>query len=39
MANYHQLRFTNASVEGKNNKINTLQRKYYFTRNPQVYKQ
>ncbi len=37
--NYHKLRFTNASVEGRNNKIKTLQRKHYFTRNPEVYKQ
>lgn len=31
--NYHYCRFTNAQVEGWNNKIKTLQRKCYFLRN------
>jgi transposase len=39
ICNYHQLRFTNAAVEGKNNKIKALQRRHYFTRNPEGYKQ
>lgn len=39
ICNYHQLRFTNAAVEGKNNKIKALQRRHYFTRNPESYKQ
>jgi transposase len=37
--NYHRLRFTNATVEGRNNKIKALQRRHYFTRNPLYYKQ
>ncbi|TYR80508.1 transposase [Priestia megaterium] len=39
ICNYHSLRFTNAVVEGKNNKIKALQRRHYFTRNPNCYKQ
>lgn len=39
ICNYHQFRFTNAAVEGKNNKIKALQRRHYFTRNPERYKQ
>lgn len=39
ICNYHQLRFTNAAVEGKNNKIKALQRRHYFTRNMERYKQ
>lgn len=39
ICNYHRLRFTNAAVEGKNNKIKALQRRHYFTRNPKGYKQ
>ncbi len=39
ICNYHRLRFTNAAVEGKNNKIKALQRRHYFTRNPKHYKQ
>ncbi|WP_157047726.1 transposase [Cellulosilyticum ruminicola] len=35
MANYHQCRFTNVAVEGKNNKIKALQRRSYFLRNRQ----
>lgn len=37
ITNYHQCRFTNAAVEGKNNKIKTLQRRSYFLRNRQSY--
>ena len=37
IANYHQCRFTNAAVEGKNNKIKALQRRSYFLRNRQSY--
>ncbi|HJV15873.1 MAG TPA: ISL3 family transposase [Bacillales bacterium] len=39
ICNYHLLRFTNAAVEGRNNKIKALQRRHYFTRNPKHYKQ
>lgn len=39
ICNYHHIRFTNATVEGRNNKIKALQRRHYFTRNPQHYKQ
>ncbi|SFP68444.1 Transposase [Salibacterium halotolerans] len=39
ICNYHKLRYTNAAVEGKNNKIKALQRRHYFTRNPEGYKQ
>ncbi|WP_338062516.1 transposase [Sporosarcina limicola] len=39
ICNYHHLRFTNAAVEGRNNKIKALQRRHYFTRNPKYYKQ
>lgn len=35
--NYHRLRFTNAVVEGRHNKIKALQRRHYFTRNRNVY--
>ena len=37
ITNYHQCRFTNAAVEGKNNKIKALQRRSYFLRNRQSY--
>ena len=37
IANYHLCRFTNASVEGRNNKIKALQRRSYFLRNRQIY--
>ncbi|WP_083461448.1 transposase [Cellulosilyticum ruminicola] len=37
IANYHQYRFTNAVVEGKNNEIKALQRRSYFLRNRQSY--
>ncbi|WCN36744.1 transposase [Aneurinibacillus uraniidurans] len=39
ICNYHRLRFTNAAVEGRNNKIKALQRWHYFTRNKKYYKQ
>ena len=35
--NYHLYRFTNASVEGRNNKIKAIQRRHYFTRNRTFY--
>jgi transposase len=35
--NYHACRFTNAAVEGRNNKIKALQRRHYFTRNRNYY--
>jgi len=38
ICNYHQLCFTDAAVEGKNNKIKALQRRHYFTRNMAHYK-
>lgn len=37
--NYHRLRYTNAAVEGRNNRIKALQRRIYFTRNQSVYKE
>ena len=37
ITNYHQCRFTNAAVEGKNNKIKALQRRSYFLRNRTSY--
>ena len=39
IANYHLCRFTNAEVEGRNNKIKALQRRCYFLRNRDVYEQ
>ena len=39
ICHYHQLRYTNAAVEGRNNKIKALQRRHYFTRNPHCYEQ
>ncbi|WP_228548390.1 ISL3 family transposase [Sporosarcina obsidiansis] len=39
ICNYHQLRFTNAAVEGKNNLIKALQHRHFFTRNPEHYKE
>ena len=38
ISNYHQCRYTNAAVEGRNNKIKTLQRRCFFLRNRQSYK-
>ena len=37
ISNYHSGRFTNAAVEGRNNKIKTLQRRCYFLRNRKSY--
>lgn len=39
IVNYHYCRFTNASVEGRHNKIKALQRKCFFLRNRQCYEQ
>lgn len=39
IANYHKCRFTNAAVEGRNNKIKALQRRCYFLRNRNSYEQ
>nr|WP_255259868.1 transposase [Lentibacillus sp. CBA3610] len=36
--NYHRLRFINAVVKGRHNKIKALQRRHCFTRNRNVYK-
>jgi transposase len=36
--NYHYCRYTNAAVEGRNNKIKALQRRHYFTRNKNYYR-
>lgn len=35
--NYYACRFTNAAVEGRNNKIRALQRRHYFARNRKYY--
>ena len=37
ITNYHCHRFTNAAVEGRNNKIKAIQRRCYFTRNKRYY--
>lgn len=37
--NYHYVGFTNGVVEGRNNKIKTIQRRSYFLRNKKSYKQ
>jgi transposase len=37
--NYHRLRYTNAAVEGRTNRIKALQRRLYFTRNQEIYKE
>ncbi|MCU6713270.1 ISL3 family transposase, partial [Paenibacillus sp. J5C_2022] len=36
--NYHQCRWTNATVEGRHNRIKAFQRRHYFTRNRNRYK-
>lgn len=36
--NYHNCRYTNAAVEGRNGKIKAIQRRHYFTRNKHYYK-
>lgn len=33
IVNYHRCRWTNAAVEGKNNRMKAFQRRHYFTRN------
>lgn len=38
IANYHQCRWTNATVEGRHNRIKAFQRRHYFTRNRKHYK-
>ncbi|VYU05054.1 hypothetical protein [Clostridium butyricum] len=36
--NYHLYRFTNAPVEGRNNKIKAIQRRHYFIRTESIMK-
>jgi len=36
--NYHRCRWTNATVEGRHNRIKAFQRRHYFTRNRDRYK-
>ncbi len=36
--NYHHCRWTNATVEGRHNRIKASQRRHYFIRNPDRYK-
>ncbi|TDQ39816.1 ISL3 family transposase [Aureibacillus halotolerans] len=36
--NYHRCRWTNATVEGRHNRIKAFQRRHYFTRNHDYYK-
>nr|WP_082063110.1 transposase [Paenibacillus sp. IHBB 10380] len=36
--NYHHCRWTNATVEGRHNRIKAYQRRHYFTRNRDRYK-
>lgn len=36
--NYHRCRWTNATVEGRHNRIKAFQRRHYFIRNPDRYK-
>nr|WP_084411111.1 transposase [Paenibacillus glacialis] len=36
--NYHRCRWTNATVEGRHNRIKAFQRRHYFMRNPGPYK-
>jgi transposase len=38
IVNYHHCRFTNATVEGRHNRIKAYQRRHYFTRNRECYK-
>lgn len=38
IVNYHHCRFTNATVEGRHNRIKAYQRRHYFTRNRSCYK-
>ena len=37
IVNYHRCRWTNATVEGRNNRIKAFQRRHYFTRNQARY--
>ncbi|GGG18909.1 ISL3 family transposase [Paenibacillus aceti] len=37
IVNYHRCRFTNATVEGRHNRIKAYQRRHYFTRNRSRY--
>ncbi|WP_306294932.1 transposase [Paenibacillus kribbensis] len=39
IVNYHRCRWTNATVEGRNNRMKAFQRRYYFTRNRNRYVQ
>jgi len=39
IVNYHSCRWTNAAVEGRNNRIKAYQRRHYFTRNRERYVQ
>ena len=36
--NYHRCRWTNATVEGRHNRVKAFQRRHYFLRNPDRYK-
>ncbi|MNE00231.1 Transposase [compost metagenome] len=38
IVNYHRCRWTNATVEGRHNRIKAYQRRHYFTRNRECYK-
>jgi len=38
IVNYHRCRWTNATVEGRHNRIKAFQRRHYFTRNRNCYK-
>lgn len=38
IVNYHHCRWTNATVEGRHNRIKAYQRRHYFTRNRRCYK-
>ncbi|WP_235949645.1 transposase [Paenibacillus apii] len=38
IVNYHRCRWTNATVEGRHNRIKAYQRRHYFTRNRERYK-
>ncbi|MEV2698617.1 transposase [Paenibacillus larvae] len=38
IVNYHQCRWTNATAEGRHNRIKAFQRQRYFTRNRSHYK-
>ncbi|SEP22609.1 Transposase, partial [Paenibacillus sophorae] len=38
IVNYHRCQWTNATVEGRHNRIKAYQRRHYFTRNHKCYK-